>query len=171
MCACGEKSRNTGDAPTRFLHRDGDDDFDDQSRPLTVENDDQALYASYGPTAGAADTHAIVEIVKRYYAASAAGDGGSACALLSPSLVAGLGAGTPGRKDAVCAAELTPLLRRQRPRLMAEQVATMTVTAVHVNGDLGLAVIGFRHAPESTLVLAREAGKWRVDELFDSDVP
>jgi hypothetical protein len=42
------------------------------------------------------------------------------------------------------------------------------VTGVYLKSDLGMAVLGFRHAPESAILLSREGQAWRVDALFDS---
>lgn len=158
-----------------FLRKDGDDDNDDE-RPRAEGgvNDDQSLLASYDHRASPADARAVSTLVRRYYAVSVAGNGADACALLAADLARGL-ATEQGRAaqgpGGSCAAAISPLLAQQHQHLAAEGPSTMTLIALYAKGDLGLAVLGFRSAPESTIGVAREGRAWRIDALFDSLVP
>lgn len=162
-------------SPGGYSRNDGDADFDDTaSYHGSPANDDLALLARYGPRAGRADSSAVASVVKRYYAASASGDGATACSLLAASLAEAVAAGQSqpgnGASGHTCAAAMSLLLSQQRERLREEDVATMTVIAVHVKGKLGLAVLGFRTAPESNIVLEREGRAWKIDALYGSEL-
>ncbi len=163
-------------SPRGYLIFDGDTDSDDEPhqgvRP--DDDDDRALLNAYGGLAGQAETQAVAAVVKRYYAAAAAGDGMEVCALLYSSLAAGLGedsskAGAP--ETAGCAASANGLLAQEHDRLSADDVATMTVISVHAKGGLALALVGFRTQPEGEILLRREGHAWKLDALLDSEVP
>jgi hypothetical protein len=167
--ACGAGASN------EYSKQDGDYDFDDvagyHSGPT---NDDLSLLATYGHRAPPAEARAVTALVKRYYAASAAGDGATACTLLSASLAGGLASATsqPVRgAGTTCAGPMSLLLEHQHAQLAAKEVATMTVIAVHTKGDIGLAVLGFRTTPQSEMILVREGGAWRINALFDGIMP
>lgn len=157
-----------------FLREDGDDDNDERPHPDGGVNDDKSLLASYDRRASPADARAVSTLVRRYYAVSVAGDGADACTLLATGLARGLAAaqGRPAQgADGSCEAAISSLLAQQHQHLAAEDPATMTLIALYVKGGLGLAVLGFKSAPESTIGVAREGRAWRIDALFDSLVP
>jgi hypothetical protein len=151
-----------------YLKEDGDNDGDEGSPGRKYVQDDKRVLATYGGRARPATARAIAALVRRYYAASLAADGASACALLDASLAKALAAqsGAP-RSPAACAAALSPLLAQEHQHVLSEDPATMTVIGVYANGVIGLALVGFRNAPESDLLLAREAHAWKIDSLFD----
>jgi hypothetical protein len=154
--------------------RDGDEDSDDERPPLRFGNDDPALLVDYGGRAGPAETRTISALVKSYYAVSLAGEGARACSLVASSLRTGVEAeyGSGGRTGKEgCASAMKRMLSEQHAQLVADDVPTMRVTAVHIKGDLGLAVIEFRTTPESQIILQREAGAWRIDALFGTYMP
>jgi hypothetical protein len=156
--------------PTKSYDKlDGDSDTDDE-HPRARGDDEQPLLRSYGPRASAQDARAVAALVTGYYAVSAAGQAVRACSLLDAAVLAGLLATRP-QGTGGCAAALAPLLREQHPRLLEEEVSTMRVLAVHVRDDVGLAVLGFRHTPESQIVLKRERGAWKLDALFGAYMP
>jgi hypothetical protein len=156
-------------APGGYSKDDGDNDFDDEaSYHGTPANDDRGLLASYGPKASPAVARAVAGVVKRYYAASAAGDAATACSLLAASVAGGLAAQSQPSPDGghTCAAAMSSLLAQQHKQLLGEDVSTMAVTAVHAKGTLGLAVLRFRTAPESEILVEREGHTWKIDALF-----
>jgi hypothetical protein len=166
-----------GVAPGGYLHEDGDKDIDDNGvRPPARLDDDRVLLDQYGGEASDADRQAVTAVVKGYYAAAAAGEATKACSLLYSSLAAGLaapgqGSGQARSADEACAAGVAPLYEQQHAHLVADDVSTMAVSAVRVKGDLGLAVIGFRTQPQGEILVERERGAWKVDALFDSEMP
>jgi hypothetical protein len=157
-----------------YVKEDGDEDSDDQRPPVMVGADEQPLLTTYGGNASPADARAITALVKNYYTASAAGDAARACSLLYASLAGGLAAqqsqAVPGAR-ATCTEPMSALLGQQRARLAAEDASTMAVTAVHVKGDLGLAVLGFRRTPASQIVVEREGRTWKIDALVATYMP
>ena len=153
-----------------FLKEDGDKDSDDGAYPTHPGRDDQSFLATYGIRARPAVVRTIAALVKRYYTVSLAGDGASACGLLDAGLATALAAqqGTAAHGTAACGASLSPLLTQQHQHLLTEEPATMVVTSVYAKDNLGVAVLGFRNAPEGVIVLAREGHAWKIDALFDS---
>jgi hypothetical protein len=175
--ACGNTSKVTSSASQvspagGYLKDDGDKDFDDvSSYHGHPENDDRSILAPYGSRTSPADTSAVTTLVKRYYVAAAAGDGAQACSLLSSSLATGLALGGSTQSTvSECAAPMSQLFKQQHQRLVAQEVATMVVVGVHVKGNTGLAVLGFKKMPESEITVVREDHAWKIDALFESDM-
>jgi hypothetical protein len=187
LMACGSSSRSPSGGtrssgttvastsaapPGGYIKDDGDKDGDDP-HPTDPGQDDQSLLATYGHRASTSAAHTISALVKHYYAAALAGDGAQACALLDAGLAAGLisSQSQTKRGAGACAAAVAPLLAQQHQHLLAEDPATMTVTGVYVNGNLGLALLGFRDSPETDIVVEREGHAWKIGALIDSNVP
>jgi hypothetical protein len=162
-------------SPDGYLKYDGDKDFDDtQGGRNDPEYDSSILFSSLGGRASAADTQAVTTLVKSYFAASAAEDGARACSLLAAGLADGLQANqsqSAGSPHDRCANSLSSLLAQQHSQLVADDVATMVVTSVHVKGNLGVAALGFRAAPESEILVEREGHTWKIDALFAGLMP
>lgn len=153
---------------------DADSDYDDERPPAHAGFDDGPLLRQYGHRAGPGLAHDVAAVVSDYYAAALAGDAARACALLTVSLAQGVAAEATrgaGGGRATCAAKLAPQLAEQHRRIASEEPATMRVKAVYAKGGAALAVLGLRTGPESEIVLAREAGAWRVNALFSSYMP
>ena len=112
-------------------------------------------------------------LVKSYYAAAAAGDATKACSLLVASFAAGLATSqvqsAPGTRG-TCSASMSRLLRQLHQRLVADDIATMMVTSVHVKGKVGLAALGFRTMPEGEILVEREGHVWKIDALLDGEM-
>jgi ketosteroid isomerase-like protein len=153
-----------------YVTEDGDQDGDDGPHPSEAGQDDGPLLAVYPGRANRTEARAITELVKRYYAASFAGDGASACALLSASIAKGLVADqtkpTQGARDS-CVEAISPLLAQQHQHLTAEDPATMAMTGVHLNGNLALVALRFKRAPEREIIVQREGRTWKIDAPFD----
>jgi hypothetical protein len=148
-----------------------DGDLDDNEPPSRHEElDDYPLLNSYGPPATPPETRPIAALVKRYYAAAAAGDSTAVCSMLRSSFAEELGQGD-AKGAASCAAAIRPLLAQQHDQLTADQVSTMVLIGARLKGDLGIAVLGFQHAPESTILVEREAGAWKIGELLGNELP
>jgi|HubBroStandDraft_3_1064219.scaffolds.fasta_scaffold144276_2 hypothetical protein len=168
----------TSSAPTPsggYLINDADRDNDDPGYgDIGRENDDSRLLSEYGSPAGKAEKQAITAVVKRYFAAAAAGDGATACSLLTPSFVAGVveNAGTSAQDaTAGCASSVSRLLAGQHEQLAEDEVATMVVIDVRIKHDFALAVLGFKNAPEAEILLQRDGHAWKLAALFDSELP
>lgn len=152
-----------------------DGDIDDRA-PATqhAEADDPIAFHLYPQLADARLTGSISALVRRYYAAAAAGNGVAVCAMLYPSFAEGLANGrslkTQSGKRA-CAAATKQQLSSQHRQLVADDAATMVVTEVHLNGDLALASLTFKSMPRSTLLLQRDQGHWTVGALVGNNFP
>jgi hypothetical protein len=152
----------------------GDGDKDAPSSAGDGFDGDDASVRDYGHAAGAADARAITALVTRYYAAAAAGDGASACALtyalVAESLPEEYGQ-PPGplylRGASTCKAVLTIVFEHFHAQL-SEPVA---VTAVRVDGQRGEALLGFRALPAGVIEVRREHGAWKIDRLLALALP
>jgi hypothetical protein len=166
------KTTATAIPPGGYLKSDSDKDTDEHQKGPSNEDMREMVTASHG--AGAANRRAITIVIKRYYLAAVAGDGAKGCALLAPALAEATTREqaqiAPGAGKS-CTASLTRLFGQQHQRLVAEDPATMVVTGVHVDGDAGLATLGFRAMPEGEIVLQREGRAWKIDALFESPLP
>jgi hypothetical protein len=167
-------STSATSAPGSYRQDDGDKDNDDSAQPSASLNDDTPLLKAYGKAGSEADKQAVTEVVKSYYAAAVAENGAKACSLLYSTLASGL-AVDPGQagqgKGGTCATAVSALYKSQHAQLVADDVPTMVVTTVRVKGSLGLAVLGFKTMPRSEILLEREGGAWKVDALFNSQMP
>jgi hypothetical protein len=158
-----------------YLKEDGDPDSDDKPNSNKRSlNDDASLLDAYGKKAGSTERQAVTRVVKSYYAAATGDNGAKACALLSASLIAGLAEGASESAGSVhneCAATVSSLFKQQHRLLASEGAATVVVTAVHIKGDVGLVLLGFRSGPESEILIQRDGHTWKVNALFDSELP
>jgi hypothetical protein len=166
----GVSTPASGGPAGSYLKVDGDKDNDDSDHPISRLDDDGVLLNQYGGKASRADRQAVAAVLEGYYAAAAAEEGAKACALLDPSLAEGLAVAPRPGAGKTCAAGVSALYKQQHAQLAAD-AASMVVTEVRVKGDLGLAVLGFRAKPEGEILVERERGAWKVDALFDSQLP
>jgi hypothetical protein len=163
----GQSARPSGG----YLRSDGDLDPDDQGK---APNDDEWEMAAAGHGASGAEQRAITSIVRNYYAVATAGDGAKGCSLLDHALAQATaqGAGNAATGGAsTCAASLSLLFKQQHQYLAAEDAATMVVTGVHVKGSVGVVTLGFKTMPEAELLLHRDGRAWRINALFDHQLP
>jgi hypothetical protein len=119
---------------------------------------------TYGRSAGEAEKQAVTAAVKHYYAAVAAGDGASACTLLSSGLSKSI-VQTFGRSPTLrgkgCAGLLSLLFKR-RPGHASASLAAIEVTGVRVKGDHGFALLRSKTMPSGEISVEREAGGWKI---------
>jgi hypothetical protein len=142
---------------------------------------DDARIRGYGHPASAADGRAVTTLVKRYYAAAAAGDEATTCALTFAGLARSadfVGAaaedyrptpGSPQLRGGDCVAVMSVLAKERHEELVAD-VDTLTILGVRVLRDHALALLGFSTTGERVISLQREDGAWRVDGLFDKGI-
>jgi hypothetical protein len=159
-------------SPAEYLKSDGDEDPDDE--PGRPGRDDQKILVAMRYGASSADRRAIASVVRSYYYDAAAANGAKGCLLLDSSLATAVAeepSQSPHVGASTCAASLSRLFEQQHLHLAEEEVSTMVVTGVHVNGTLGLSTLGFRAAIEAEIVLQREGRTWKMAALFDSPLP
>jgi len=113
-------------------------------------------------------------MLRRYYAAGAAGDGARGCALLYGLIAETLAeeyAHDPAFAGRSCAVVPSKLFRRSA-RVLRRESASLRVVAVRVDGVRGVAVLDFKDAVDRRIRLHREAdGSWRMLELIDNELP
>lgn len=191
MGAASQASTNppvTGGAAARAVSRatptgrylKGDDDSD-AANPSESDSDDYRI-RSFGHATSAANRRAIAALVKRYYTAAAAGDGARACSLIYSGLAKSSNLGemveavyppapsVPPLRGESCARIMSLLFTEHRQALAAD-VATVEVTRVGVDGNRGLALLGFRTTPERQIAVLREHHTWKIDSLLDEELP
>jgi hypothetical protein len=155
-----------GSRPKDF--EDGDED---------ANSDDDLVILNYGHAASAVETHAVAEVVKRFFAAAAADDGAKVCSLLFSRVAEEVPeefeqASSPGALHGKTCAAITSQLFKRRHRQQAAESATLEITGVRVEGAKGLALLRFATTPEPhNIPIRREHGVWRLMELLDSGLP
>ena len=153
---------------------DGDGDSDNASASYYDGDDSSVL--GYGRAAGAVDRRAITALIERYYAAAAARDGASACAMivspLANSVAVDLGRppGPSYARGGTCAAVMSKVYARDHSQLAAYS-SKLEVHAVRLHGPRGTAVLAFRALPARRMPVTREQGRWKIAALLDGELP
>jgi hypothetical protein len=162
-CGVSESARSTPPLP------DSDGPNDNPSKP--EEDDNGTRY--FGREADAAETLAVAGLVKRYYAAGAAGDGATACSLIY-SVIArsvpeeyGRPPGPPALRGNTCAAVMSKLFKQRHGLLLAD-LAKLSVADLRVGGERAVALLSFGRGRERYIPVRRERRVWKIDELFDA---
>jgi hypothetical protein len=187
VVSCGESRRETGSASgvassepataaaTSAMRQTagggrGDRDYDDVHG---LYDSDNGGVTGYGKAAAPTEKRAITKLVERYYAAAAAGDGGSACALIYSRLARavpdeyGRSPGPVAWRGKTCAVVVSKLFK-QLHRQVAMDVAALEVRSVRVNARHGLALLGFgRLSEERVISVEREGDVWKMGVLLD----
>jgi hypothetical protein len=151
---------------------DADQDNDTIKNKGYYDSDDSAISA-YGQAASTADEHAIAAVVKRYYAAASTSDGAKACPLMYSTLAEaipedyGQPPGPAYARGKTCAVVLSKMFAHSHSKL-AEGFA---VTGVRVEGKEARALLGSRTSPARFVVVTRERGVWKIDELLGQPLP
>jgi hypothetical protein len=153
----------------------GDDDSDSDNYPHEPQNDNENELL--GHPAGVVDVRAVTALVRGYYRAAAARDGGEACRLMYAPLAEsvaedyGADAGPASLRGVTCASVLAKLFSQRRRRLGAEST-TLKVAQVRILGKRGSVRLGFAGIKQPHyLIIHRERGRWKVDMLLDVERP
>jgi hypothetical protein len=170
------KSTSTVKPPGGYLD-DGDGNSSGNASELEkdIENgsyhdgDDRSV-VDFGHAASAADERVVANVVRRYYAAVAAGDGAEACSLLEPSMaksIAGNYGGTSGpfylRGAKTCPALMALVLKH----FYAQMTAATEVTGVRIGAGRAVALLGSSTVRPGYISLQAEGGTWRIGMLTD----
>jgi hypothetical protein len=154
------------DADGDYLEdEDSDSRFHENSR---YHDADDRGFMAYGRTADAGVVRLVRGIVKRYYRTAAAHDGSAACRELVPHIArsAPVDYGVYGPAYLHGARSCATALTRLFEHSTIDFSASIEVTDVRVNGNIGLALIGSRTAPPAYLVIERERGRWWVGQVL-----
>jgi hypothetical protein len=171
MSGCGgtPSAHRAGVALTAAsIHSSPDNDSD---------RDDGDDDIAWGKPADASELAAVTALVKRYYALAAAGDGSNACQLIYSAFAKEIpelyGDGAPALRGDTCAAVMSKIFKQHHLEL-TEKRSRLTISAVRVRGERGIAVLrfiptsGHAFALERQLPLYREHGAWTVYGLLDA---
>jgi len=151
--------------------RDLDGDADGPAKGRFDKDDHEILL--YGHPGTRADVRAAAATLEHYYKAVAARDGAAACAdiyaLFAEAIVENYGRGSTQHVSSgtTCAAVLSTLLEREGGKL-ARETATLKVTGIRIMGNRGFALFGFRGLPYRNILMHRESGTWKVEDLTDA---
>jgi hypothetical protein len=154
----------------------GDEDNDAQGAGGYYDRDDADI-AHYGRAASAGETQAIAALVRRYFAAAAAGDAARGCALASAILAESLPenyGGPPAPRYLLGAHTCRAVLARVFEDLHAQLVplaARLEVTGVRVRGNRADALLGWGALPAGLMEARREGGAWKIEEPLASPLP
>ncbi len=168
-----EESKTLGTTETGDSDNDDDNDYEDNANKGYYDKDDSAV-RSFGHAASPAEKRAITVLVKRYYAAAAAGNGAKACSLIYPAFAAVISeeygqASGPSylHGGKTCAAVMSLLFKHDR----SELTSAVEVTGVRVKGGRVYALLGSATLPAGSLALRHEADVWRIDGLLGVPLP
>jgi hypothetical protein len=164
----------TGTQAGGYVKGDGDADG------ANGQDADDATTRGYGHPASALEARIVAALVRRYYAAAAAGDGELACSLIysvlaSPSKLPRVAESyapapsAPPLAGKSCGYIMSLLFRENHRQLVADAV-TLELTGVRVEGRRCLVLLAFKSKPERELPLEREHGAWKVASLFDEEL-
>jgi hypothetical protein len=183
LSACGGNgTKNSLRSATSAGYVLGDADDDDRHSGAEPTDRDDAPVRHYGAAGTAGDMNTMAVVLKRFYAAAAAGDGARACGLLSAKLAHGhrLERFVPEEyrptqgatifQGRGCAKVESTLFSIDREQLRA-QSTSMLLPEVRVRGRHAIAIVRFKHFPERQIALKLEDNGWKVDALMDSLVP
>ena len=167
--------------------RTNDADNDDITTPKDKDNDADSSGHSYydpddrdiltfGHSANKADSHAIALVVRRYFAASAASDGATACTLIVRSLAASVAEdlGRPpgpqysrGTSCTIVMSETFTHFHRQ----LATHAASLKVSHVRIKGSQSLVTLAFKGLPGRQVEVIKEHDTWKIGTLLDRELP
>jgi hypothetical protein len=166
------------DTPSNYTgnnKNDNDADFDNDRK-----NENKGYYDSddggirrYGNAADTANRRTIAALVKRYAAAVAANDGATACSMIYSVLVEaipedyGRPPGPAYLRGTTCQAVMSLLFRHSHSQL----TGAIEVSGVRVKGNQAYALVGSRTVPASYIMVRREHGIWKIDELLAGPLP
>jgi len=167
-----------GDADNDNNHDDDNDNSEDHKPEENGDyhdGDDRGI-VSFGQPADPADKRAVTATVKRYYALAAAGDGATACTMLTPSLARSAeqdyGHGSAGPTYLSAGRNCVEVLGLLFGHFHTQLTSTTTViTGVRVEGKEAIALLGSRAQPAGEIPLTRIAGVWRIGSLFGGALP
>lgn len=127
---------------------------------------------TFGHRGGEAERQTVDSIVKRYYAAVAAGDGSTACSLmargLANSIAKGLGR-SPALRGKGCGGILSLLFKRRSGSATVD--TSVQVTQLRVNGNRAFALLRSKTMPQGEITVYREGGAWKIGALIGSALP
>ena len=153
-----------------------DSDKDNDIGTPGNDNDNNSTL-DFGHAANASEKRTITTLVKRYYTTALAGDGARACSMLYSTLAEavpedyGQQPGPPYMRGAeTCQTAMTLLFKHFHTQLTIE-VPKLEVTRIRLIEHHGFALLSFGTLPEREILVAREGHIWKMNGLYDSELP
>lgn len=160
---------------TTAVHASSTQASSTQAADVDGDSDNNDDDYGYGIAADPADRLAVIALVRRYYAAAAADNGTEGCSLIY-SLMAeeipelyGEASGPPALRGGTCAIVMSKLFGLHRGLLITDDESLM-IRSVRVKRNRALAILSFRGQPQRDILVHREFGSWKIDELLDSEL-
>jgi hypothetical protein len=153
---------------------DRDNDYDNSSGSYYDQDDNGVRYA--GHAASAAQARAVASVVRRFYQVAAAEDGAAGCSTLmsrdAHTIAEDLGRSASHHelRGNTCPVVMSKLFKQNHQQLSA-YAARLRVTGVRLEGERGIAVLGFGSLPGREIEVVREGGAWKINVLLDSELP
>jgi hypothetical protein len=176
ICACGAARQDTRSAASIAAARMqplGDEDRDNHGNLSYLDGDDGSV-RYLGRAASPREAQVIAALVRRYYAAAAAGDATRACGLLyyivEESLPEEYGR-PPGPPYLSGADSCEAVLSRVFARFHAQLALAPTVTGVRVEGDHADALLGWTKLGAGFIEVKREGDVWKIDTPLATALP
>jgi hypothetical protein len=173
-----EKNHDSDPDDKSVDHEDHDADssgeYEEGNGNGDYHDGDDASSVGFGQAANATDERAITTLVKRYYAAAAAGNGPTACSMMASTIARSLpeeygeGAGPAYLRGArTCEAIVTRVFDHAGAQLKG----AMDVTGVRVAGAEAIALLGSHTMSASKISVHMEDGTWKIDALVGTTLP
>lgn len=154
--------------------KDNDADFDNDLKPQPGYNDsDDGPVRSYGHAATAAKEAQLKGIVTRYFAAAKGGDGKTGCSLTDANFVKaipedyGQAPGPAYSRGKTCPVVLSAIFKHDH----AELSSPVLVTAVRIQGDQALVLVGSTTMSARSVTLQHSHGVWGIVGLLGNPTP
>jgi len=154
---------------------DADKDNDVTAGSLDDTNNHSAM--TFGREASHSERRAIVALIKRYYATALAEDGARGCSMVYSTLAEAAvedDAQAPGpqyeRGAKTCAEVLRRMYVHEHAQIAA-QVPKLEVTHIRLVEHHGVAFLRFGALPEREISIAREGHIWKMDTIYDQELP
>lgn len=166
---------HTGDADNDDSKPTDRDNDSDNSTGSYYDSDDSGV-RDFGHAADASDKQVITTLVERYYHVAAAEDGAAGCSMIMKSLERSLpedlgrSPGPTYLRGKTCSAVMSKVFKQDHQQLAA-YAAGLEITGVRIDGNRGIAVLGFKALPGRQMRLAREGHAWKLEGLLDSELP
>jgi hypothetical protein len=153
---------------------DRDQDSDNPSNSY-FDGDDRSV-RDFGHAAAPGDRRTITRLVRRYFAAAAAHDGATACAMIITGLASsatedlGRPPGPSYARGTTCAEVISKIFIHYH-RQLAAHLPTLKASDVRVHGDSAVVVMAFKALAGREIRLVRERGVWRMGAWLDGELP
>jgi hypothetical protein len=170
----GDEDDDETDEHLSDTSKDNDADFDNDLKPQPGYDDsDDGPVRDYGRAASPAQEKLLKGVVLRYFAAAASGDGATGCSLIDANFVKaipedyGQAPGPTYSRGKTCPVVLSATFKHAH----AELSGSVLVTAVRIQGNRALVLVGSTTMPAGYVELKHARGRWGIVGLLGTPMP